>query len=171
MNPYSLLKFLLAQESTFKRGPLSEVPDPEERIDCQRALNSKEVQEAVANVVALELQKGITGVGYPRHSEIVQRVARLQKMHWFFINDQGLEGTVQVTDRVCLVIPEVDTEDNFPALEACLRGNLCVVQVIVILDREQGGFETLIQTAGPNVRVSALVTRTDLRNNWLFYMT
>lgn len=59
LNPYALLKFLIAQESSFIRGPLSSVPDPEERIDCQRALSRRETQEAAAVVIGILLVCGI----------------------------------------------------------------------------------------------------------------
>lgn len=172
LNSYTSLNFLIAQESTFKQGgPLSHSPDPEERIDCQRALCRRGAQEAAAILVSHEILPDVTCVGYPYQSEIVKEVARLKKVEWFVLQDQELEGSFRTNDRVCLVLPEVNAETSFPYLDVCRNKGLVVVQVLVILDRQQGGFDALVQATGPDVRVSALMTRAELRDAWLFYMT
>jgi hypothetical protein len=171
LHPHLLLEFYLAQESLFKQGwPLAWPPDPAESIQCQRALDIPEAREAAVNVIRLELLPEVTAVGSTLASLSKVRAKGLKS---FTLHEHGVEGDVLPTDRLCLVVPEVkgDAAEILQALATCRKAYLNPLQVLVLLDHQEGGLELARNMAGSEVQVTAITTRSRLHTVWLLYMT
>jgi len=79
-----------------------------------------------------------------------------------------IEGPVRKGTRVVIVDDVVTAGGSTKlAIERCRNEELIVVAVVVLVDREEGGLETIRQAAGPDVRVDAIFTKSELRARWL----
>jgi orotate phosphoribosyltransferase len=149
-----------------------------EYVDCTTALGRPGILVEVGNVIGIARSDvdAIGGVAMGGIAIAVAVSARsrqfIHDLPWFYIRnarkDHGtsrlIEGAVKPGDAVCIVDDVVTTgESVISAVLACQDYGLRVVQVIVLVDREQSGLDRIRNVAGSDVPVSALCTLSQIR--------
>ena len=98
-------------------------------------------------------------------------------LRWFTVRKEAkghgqkklVEGSVKPGEAVAVVDDVCTTGGStVKAIEAVRDFGLHVAQVIVLVDREQSdGIANIQRAAGPDVPVSAIFTKTDVKKRWL----
>lgn len=119
-------------------------------VDCARALSSAEAVRTVGHVVLELLQPELMVVGGPSTGADVLSLAACavappsRPLRWFRVKAGHVEGGAAWGDHVALVEDVVTTgETALHALHAVQRAGLVVDQVIVLVDRLEGGLDKL----------------------------
>jgi orotate phosphoribosyltransferase len=98
-----------------------------------------------------------TTVGHPIHAFSIRRDIKKHGIPGY------IEGSAQAGDRVAFVDDVVTSGGSVKqALDKCRAHNLIVVQVVVMVDREEGGMHLIRDLVGPSVPVEALFSYGDL---------
>lgn len=93
--------------------------------------------------------------------------------YWFSIRKQPkghgtnsvVVGNVMPQAKVCIVDDVVTTGNStIEAIKKAQEYGLKVVQVLALVDREQGGLDAIKAIVGPSIPVSALCTLTEIKN-------
>jgi orotate phosphoribosyltransferase len=98
-----------------------------------------------------------TTVDHPIHTFSIRRE---RKEHGI---PGWIEGSAQRGDRVAFVDDVVTSGRSVKnAFERCQAHQLVIVQVIVMVDREEGGLQVIRDLVGPSIPVEALFSYGDL---------
>jgi orotate phosphoribosyltransferase len=98
-----------------------------------------------------------TTVGHPIHAFSIRRD---RKKHGI---PGWVEGSAQAGDRVAFVDDVVTSGGSVKeALDKCQEHGLVIVQVLVMVDREEGGMHVIRDLVGPSIPVEALFSYGDL---------
>lgn len=146
-----------------------------EYIDCRKALSHAGVLSAVCDLFAVRLLPQVTAVGGMTMGADPLAIgtvlaARHAARTWFSVRKQRkdhgtsslIEGAVMRLEHVCIVEDTVTTGSSvIQAIHACQDAGLRVDQVLVLVDREEGGLAR-IKACVPDARVVALYTKTEI---------
>jgi len=146
-----------------------------EYVDCRRALGNPDVLAWAVRDVRFALLDGTHAVGGPALGAvpIAVAVALHTFRRWFCVRgsakDHGtremVEGLLHPGDRVCLVDDVLTTGRGLlRAAHHCRERGAQVVQVIVLVDREQGGLQAVRKELGSDVPILALCTMSEIRD-------
>jgi orotate phosphoribosyltransferase len=95
-----------------------------------------------------------TTVGHPIHAFSIRRD---RKKHGI---PGWVEGSAQAGDRVAFVDDVVTSGGSVKeALDKCREHGLVIVQVLVMVDREEGGMQVIRDLVGPSIPVEALFSK------------
>lgn len=155
-----------------------------EYLDCRQALSHPEALDAAARLMSSHLSADVEAVGgltmgadplAVATSQAAERAQPGRDLRWFSVrkapkgHGRGrlVEGDVPPGTRVA-VIDDVATTGGSTreAVEKCRAEGLDVVQVLVLVDREQGGMSLLRSLVREETPVGAIVTKTDIRAVW-----
>lgn len=102
--------------------------------------------------------------------------AEARTLRWFSVRKDAkehgkkklIEGDVKKGTHVVIVDDVVTTGGStVQAIEKCRDAEFNVVQVLVLVDREQdGGLQRIKDAAGPDVPVAAMFTLSEVRAEW-----
>lgn len=156
----------------------------DEYLDCKLAESQPAAMVALGKVFLSKLQRGVVAIGgLTMGSDPIAMGTAMascgteQPVRWFTVRKEPkihgqmklIEGSVQPGEPVA-VVDDVVTSGNstIKAITACRDAGLNVVQVVVLVDREQaGGMEKIRQAAGSGVPVSAVFTKSEIKGRWL----
>lgn len=147
-----------------------------EYIECQTAFSHPKCLQALGRLVEDFLLAEVRAVGgltmgadpIAMATSMVTAVHGLPEVYWFSVrkgpkgHGQGnlIEGDIPHGSKVCVLDDVVTSGDSvIRAIESCQAEGLVVVQVIVVVDREDGGaMDKIRRVVGPKVPVSSLFT-------------
>lgn len=169
------------QWSPEKNIPLASGQMSDEYLDCKTALSRPETMVTLGPVVLSMLDRSVVAIGGltmgadPIAMSACQASwATAQEVHWFSVRknakEHGLrkliEGCVKKGDRVAVVDDVVTTGGStIQAIEGCREFGLKVVQVIVLVDREQSkGLANVSEAA--RCPVVAICTKREIAAEW-----
>lgn len=153
-----------------------------EYIDCKSALSFPEAMQAVGAVIHPELDRRVQAIGGltmgadPIAHAVSQYSAdQVHKVRWFTVRKEAkkhgrtreVEGGVASGANVA-VVDDVATQgtSTLDAVSKCLLAGYNVVQVIVLVDRQQGGLQRIVAEVPPTVPVTAIFTKQDIHARW-----
>ena len=164
------------------RIPLASGQLSDEYINCKAALSLPNVLGTAAEVLYSHLRPDAQAVGgltmgadplaiaVALHSRTQPQVVR-----WFSVRkerkEHGLkklvEGDLPGHSRVA-VIDDVVTQGSstLDAISRLRSDGHTIVQVIVLVDREQGGLTRIQDAVGPGIPVEAIFSKKQLRERW-----
>ena len=147
-------------------------------FDVERTTSFAPALPLIGRAIYERLQPGVICVGGPTRGAdpIADAVAYYSTtvdhpIHAFSIRrdrkEHGIpgwiEGSAQPGDRVAFVDDVVTSGRSVKdAFEKCQAHKLVIVQVIVMVDREEGGMQVIRDLVGPSIPVDALFTYGDL---------
>ena len=161
--------------------PLASGGMSNEYLDCKKALSHPDTMAILGPLIRARLSAGVIAVGGltmgadPIAMSASQSSAGTNHpVRWFSVRKEPkkhglqklIEGAVQPGDRV-VVVDDVVTSggSTVKAIEACHAEKLVVVQVIVLVDREQSnGIENIRAKAG--CPVEAICTKSEIAAVW-----
>jgi orotate phosphoribosyltransferase len=154
----------------------------DEYLDCKKALSRPEALASLGRLVMSGMDDHVEAVGGLTMGSDPIAIAtamvsnEIRPVRWFSVRKDAkghgrkklIEGDVQSGNRVVVVDDVVTTGGStIQAIEKCREFGLHVVQVIVLVDREQnGGIDAIRSAAGTDVPVTALFTKTEVRQEW-----
>ena len=161
--------------------PLASGQLSNEYLDCKRALSLAETMALLGPHLCGMLERSVSAIGGltmgadPLAMSASQASAGSQReVRWFSVRKEAkkhgkqklIEGFVNAGDRVAVVDDVVTTGmSTVQAIRACRDAGLNVVQVIVLVDREQdGGLAKIRAEAG--CRVDAICTKSEIAAAW-----
>jgi orotate phosphoribosyltransferase len=163
--------------------PLSSGQLSKEYFDCKAALSWPDANTAAAEVIfgmldpRVEAVGGLTMGADPLAISVSNHSAHTDHpLRWFSVRKQPkahglkkmIEGAVPEATRVAIV-DDVVTEGNSTrdAIDRAREAGYEVVQVIVLVDREQqGGMQRVKDAAGLGVSVQAVFKKSELHAEW-----
>jgi orotate phosphoribosyltransferase len=143
-------------------------------FDCERTTSFAPVLPLLAEAFYRLLEQSVVGVGGPTRGadpiadaiafySVVKdahrpintfSVRRTRKEHG---TTGWIEGSAQTGDKIAFVDDVVTSGSSvIDALEKCRDEGLEVIQVLVLVDREEGGLQRIQEYVGPGVPVLAL---------------
>jgi orotate phosphoribosyltransferase len=154
----------------------------EEYVNCKRAFSFPGTLQALAAVVHPEILSTVDAIGgltmgadpiatsvclYSHGTDRPFRSFAVRKK----AKDHGLrrmiEGFVDVGTTVAIVDDVVTTGDStIEAIQKCRAEKLVIKQVLVLVDRQQGGLEKIREEIGPGVPVRAIFTKDEIHARW-----
>lgn len=155
----------------------------DEYLDCKLALSQPAAMVALGKAFLSQLQRRIVAIGgLTMGSDPIAMSTCMasdctdQLVRWFTVRKEPkvhgqmklIEGDVASGEDVA-VVDDVVTSGNstIKAIEACRDAGLNVVQVVVLVDRQQSnGMRTIQEFVGPNVHVSAVFTKAEIQKRW-----
>lgn len=155
-----------------------------EYLDCKRALSQGPAMAALGPVILDRLQRRVEAIGgLTMGSDPIAMSASMasanqdHSIRWFVVRKEPkehgrmklIEGDVTAGQNV-VVVDDVVTSGKATnkAIKACREAGLNVVQVIVLVDREQNnGLANIEEFAGPKTQVSAVFKKSEIHNRWL----
>lgn len=154
----------------------------DEYLDCKEAISQPEAQQAVGDLFLAHLDPRAAAVGglTMGADPIAINAARSgstsgRPLRWFCVRkaakEHGLKKTIEGAVRrgeSVAVVDDVVTKggSTIEAIQKCREYGLSVVQVLVLVDREQGGLEAIKKEAGEGVDVRAIFTKAEVRSEW-----
>lgn len=151
-------------------------------FDCQRTTSSAEALPFIGEVFFSRLLPAVRSVGgltrgadpialaIAFHSAEVGRcvnafsVRKDQKDHG---TQRWIEGWADSGDAVALVDDVITTGRSvIQASERCREAGVKILQVLVLVDREEGGLDSIRKQLGPSVPVVPVFRRRDLDQIW-----
>jgi orotate phosphoribosyltransferase len=153
-----------------------------EYLDCRMALSHGEALPALGRLFLSHAHPGAVAIGGltmgadPIAMQTAAASATANRsLCWFSVRKDAkehgkkkvIEGDVSKGDNV-IVVDDVATTggSTIQAIEKCRAQGLQVVQVLVLVDREEGGLQNIEQAAGPGVEVVAMFTKSQVRQEW-----
>ncbi len=153
-----------------------------EYIDCKSALSYPEAMLAVGELIHPMIDRRVRAIGGLTmgadpiaHAVSQFSATQLDKYRWFVVRKQAkqhgrmreVEGGVPPDTNV-VVVEDVVTQgtSTLDALSKCLRASYHVLQVIVLVDRQQGGVERIRKDVPDSVPVEAIFTKADIHARW-----
>ncbi len=181
-----LLELLAKYAYDFKPGgyTLASGKVSDEYLDCKMALSQSGALAPLGRVFLSHLNPRVIAVGglTMGADPIATSTSVAGDLHgrpvrWFSVRKNAkehgkkkmIEGAVSDGDSVTIVDDVVTRGGStIEAIEKCRTHGLDVVQVIVLVDREEdGGLQKIREAAGPNVEVVALFTKSIIHREWL----
>lgn len=154
-----------------------------EYLDCKLALSQPQAMAALGRVVLSELAHDVVAIGGLTMGSDPIAMAACQAsagtghgVRWFSVRKdpkahgqrKRIEGDVQVGERVAIVDDVVTSgSSTIKAIQACREYGLDVVQVIVLVDREQdNGLANIRRAAGAEHSVEVIFTKNEIIDYW-----
>jgi len=181
---HKLLELLAKYAYDYKPGAykLASGIVSDEYLDCKEALSQPAAQEAVGDLFLMNLDTRAVAVGglTMGADPIAINTARSgssngRPLRWFCVRkvakEHGrkkiIEGAVQPGESV-VVVDDVVTKggSTVEAIQKCRAHGLKVIQVLVLVDREQGGLQAIKEEAGEGVEVRAIFTKAEVSREW-----
>jgi orotate phosphoribosyltransferase len=153
----------------------------DEYLDCKMALSHAEALPALGHLVVSKMDPravaigGLTMGSDPIAISAACASASHRPVRWFSVRkdskEHGRKKTVEgdVAKGECVVVvDDVATTggSTIEAIEKCRSHGLQVVQVIVLVDREEGGLTKIKDVAGTDVEVVAIFSKSEVRRQW-----
>ncbi len=153
-----------------------------EYVDCKKALALPEGIAALAAVVHPEVLASVEAIGgltmgadpiaisVSQYSHSTSRPVR-----WFSVRKRpkdhglrrGIEGLVDSGMAVAIVDDVATTGGStLEAIAKCREAGLVIKQVLVLVDRRQGGLENIKAEVGPGIPVKAIFTKDEIHARW-----
>lgn len=164
------------------RIPLSSGQLSDEYINCKAALSLPDVLAAAAEVMYGHLRPETQAVGGLTMGADPLAIAlalfsRTQPhpVRWFSVRkaskEHGLKKTVEgeIPEGTRVAVMEDVVTQGTSTLDAIDRLNTAghrIVQVIALVDREQGGLTRIRESLPPGTPVEAILTKSELRQRW-----
>jgi len=156
----------------------------DEYLDCKLALSQPRAMAALGSVFLSRITVPVVAIGgLTMGSDPIAMSASQasfgseRPLRWFTVRKEAkghgqkklVEGSVQPGEAVAVVDDVCTTGGStVKAIEAARDFGLRVAQVIVLVDREQSdGIANIRRAAGPEVDVSAIFTKSDVKKRWL----
>jgi orotate phosphoribosyltransferase len=155
----------------------------DEYLDCKLALSQPTAMAALGRVFLGRIKTPVVAIGgLTMGSDPIamstsqSSVGTERPLRWFTVRKEAkghgqkklVEGSVQPGEPV-VVVDDVCTTggSTVKAIEAARDFGLKVLQVIVLVDREQSdGLANIQRAAGPEVEVSAVFTKTQVKQRY-----
>lgn len=155
----------------------------DEYLDCKLALSQPAAMAALGRVFLAHLKRPVAAIGGLTMGSDPIAMSTSQASHgtarplrWFTVRKEAkghgqkklVEGSVKPGESV-VVVDDVCTTggSTVKAIEAARDFGLNVVQVIVLVDREQSdGMANIQRAAGPDIEVSAVFTKSEVKRRW-----
>jgi orotate phosphoribosyltransferase len=156
----------------------------EEYLDCKLALSQPRAMAVLGKVFLAQLHTSVVAIGgLTMGSDPIAMSASQasfgtdRPLRWFTVRKEAkghgqkklVEGSVQPGEAVAVVDDVCTTGGStVKAIEAAREFGLRVAEVIVLVDREQSdGIANIQRAAGPEVPVSAVFKKSDVKKRWL----
>lgn len=184
-DPRTTLVELLAEYAyAYKPGgfKLASGAISDEYLDCKQALSQAAALPALGQAVRDRLDPRAVAVGGLTMgadpiaiSTAFSSADSKHPVRWFSVRkdrkEHGrkrlIEGSVVPGQDVAVVDDVVTTGGStIEAIQRCREFGLRVVQVIVLVDREQSGLDNIQKEVGPEVQVLAICTKSEVRGVW-----
>jgi orotate phosphoribosyltransferase len=153
-----------------------------EYIDCKNALSHPEAMAAVGALLHPMLDRRVRAIGGLTmgadpiaHAVSQHSAGTVDKVRWFTVRKEAkkhgrlreIEGGVPPGTEV-VVVDDVATQgtSTIDAIRKCLLAGYGVLQVIVLVDRQQGGLERIRSEVPPTVPVTAIFTKAEIHARW-----
>jgi orotate phosphoribosyltransferase len=155
----------------------------DEYLDCKMALSQPDALQPLGDLFLSHVDPGAVAIGgltmgadpiAVNTSRSSAHVGR--NLRWFAVRKdakeygkkKAIEGNVSAGESVVVVDDVVTTGGStIQAIEKCREHGLRVVQVLVLVDREENdGLEKIREAAGPGVSVLAMFTKSEVRQAW-----
>ena len=150
-----------------------------EYLDCRKALSHPAALAAASQLIAASLRPEVAAIGgltmgadpLSMGSALASTTSPTPR-RWFSVRkaakahgqQRWVEGDVEAGMKVAVVDDVVTSGGStLEAIERCEAFGLVVVQVIALVDREEGGMARLRDKVGDAVPVSAIVQRSTIR--------
>jgi orotate phosphoribosyltransferase len=154
----------------------------QEYLDCKMALSHAEALPSLGKVFLAVLDERAVGIGGltmgadPIAISTAAASAGGRSLCWFSVRKEAkehgrkklIEGDVPPNAKV-VVVDDVVTSggSTIQAIQKCRDGGLQVVQVLVLVDREEdGGLARIEGEAGAGVPVRAIFKKSEIRAAW-----
>jgi orotate phosphoribosyltransferase len=179
-----LLELLARYAYDFKPGGFTLVSGQksDEYLDCKMALSRPEALPLTGALFLSHVDPTAVAVGGltmgsdPIAISTAHVSAGARPLRWFSVRKDAkehgrkkvIEGDVRPGDGVVVVDDVVTTGGStIQAIQKCRECGLRVVQVLVLVDREQdGGLNGIRDVAGADVPVRAMFTKSEVRQEW-----
>ncbi|WP_438037047.1 orotate phosphoribosyltransferase [Sorangium sp. So ce204] len=179
-----LLKLLAKHAYAYKPGgfKLASGAISDEYLDCKQALSQAEALPALGRALLDMIDPRVTALGGLTMGADPIAIAAsyasaeaARPLVWFSVRkdrkEHGrkkmIEGSVRQGVDVAIVDDVVTTGGStIEAIRKCRDGGLHIVQVIVLVDREQGGLENIRQEVGPEIPIKPVFTKSEVRAEW-----
>ena len=154
-----------------------------EYLDCKLALSRPAAMAALGPVFHAALVPGVVAIGgLTMGSDPIAMATSLtsdgskQPVRWFSVRKEAkghgqkklVEGSVEPGETVA-VVDDVCTsgQSTVKAIQAARDFGLIVAQVIVLVNRQQSdGMKNIQEAAGSGVPVTAIFTKSDVKQRW-----
>ncbi|HXX68732.1 MAG TPA: orotate phosphoribosyltransferase [Polyangiaceae bacterium] len=153
-----------------------------EYVNCKVALSRSEALPALGRTFldALDIRAvavgGLTMGADPIAIATAHEAAGARPLRWFSVRKEPkphglrriIEGDIPDGAQVTVVDDVVTTGGStIQAIDKCRSEGLRVIQVLVLVDREEeGGLDRIRASAGPDVAVRAIFTKSEVRREW-----
>lgn len=155
----------------------------DEYLDCKLALSQPEAMAALGQIFLEQLHPDVVAIGGLTMgadpiamSTCHTSATGSRRIRWFTVRKDAkthgqkklIEGAVEEGERVAIVDDVVTSGDStIKAIDACRESGLVITQVIVLVNREeQEGLNKIRRAAGPDVDVSAVFTKSEIKDKW-----
>ena len=152
-----------------------------EYLDCRKAFSRADTLFSLGDVVYNLIDKRVEGVGGlsfgadPIAISTSYASYNLHEMRWFSVRKEQkkygqkrlIEGDVWEGMKVCIV-DDVATTGNstIEAIKKCKDFDLEIMQVIIVVDREQGGIKNIQAEVGKDIPVIAIYKLSEIREEY-----
>lgn len=153
-----------------------------EYIDCKSAFSFPEAMQALGAVIHPLLDRRVRAIGGLTmgadpiaHAVSQFSAGHFDKVRWFTVRKEPkkhgrmreVEGGVPMETNVAVVDDVVTTGGStIDAIRRCLISGYNVLQVIVLVDRQQGGFEKIKAEVPSIVPITAIFTKDEIHARW-----
>lgn len=155
-----------------------------EYLECRMALSQPEALGPLGRVFLSYIDSRVEAVGgltmgadpIAIATSAASAEGKKGPLRWFSVRKDAkehgkkklIEGDVKAGTKVVVVDDVVTTGGStVQAIQKCRDSQLKVVQVLVLVDREQDeGIAKIREAAGPDVPVKAMFTKTEVRAEW-----
>jgi orotate phosphoribosyltransferase len=180
-----LLNLLVEHAYAFKPGGFTLVSGKvsDEYLDCKLALSQPDALRPLGDLFLSHVDARAVAVGglTMGADPIAMHISRSsadsgRNVRWFAVRKdakahgkkKSIEGSVFFGEEV-VVVDDVVTSggSTIQAIQKCRDFGLKVVQVLLLVDREeQDGMQKIREVAGPGVSVSAIFTKGEVAQEW-----
>jgi orotate phosphoribosyltransferase len=156
----------------------------DEYLDCRMALSHAAALPSVGNLFMVHMDPRVVAIGgltmgadpIAISTSSASLASAGKPLRWFSVRKNAkehgakkmVEGDVKPGDPVA-VVDDVVTRggSTLEAVEKCREHGLNVVQIVVLVDREEdGGLQKIKDVVGPGVPVLAMFTKSEVRRAW-----